>query len=560
MAFIAEDLSLIVQPIAGVGLRMFSYRTDDSRLTLETADYIPNATRYGVRADDLIFVVQKSVSADPYIMVVASIDASDNATLVLGDGLEAVSTVTPEMFGATRFTGVTSDLSTLADSTAALVKWNEYIEATGVIGALTSLYKSTSALSFTKDGTTLRGISARDTGILFSGCAGLELDIEGGNMSRYSVTDFAVLTDSDRALGYFGLEITCDTSNGGADAYRNIERMYFGGQRIFEVENETGIMAAENAVNRKQGWLRAISLNGSDNTVVRDNRIHGPIWDWNSSYRPPNGGVYISYGIWATDSTSLELVSNKILFPTYGVRVAGACEGSLVTDNVVGAGLGGYLFEAFSGAANWHKIHRNHASCHEFGISYNMDGSAPGISLWPEIQGNLIFMTQGTNFGDFTHIRVRTSDGLVIGNKLRIAPSDDATVATGLVAQGIYLEGNQNAVLANVFTGLDRMIDIVSGSEKTLVALNVTHASDALSSAPYSDAGTDTIFFLNTGDAKSGLWPPPRLTANKTVAQLAALTPYEGATAFCTNETGGAVPVFGDGTNWRRVTDRAVVS
>lgn len=33
-----------------------------------------------------------------------------------------------------------------------------------------------------------------------------------------------------------------------------------------------------------------------------------------------------------------------------------------------------------------------------------------------------------------------------------------------------------------------------------------------------------------------------------------------GARAFVTDETGGAVPAFFDGTNWRRVTDRAIVS
>jgi len=29
---------------------------------------------------------------------------------------------------------------------------------------------------------------------------------------------------------------------------------------------------------------------------------------------------------------------------------------------------------------------------------------------------------------------------------------------------------------------------------------------------------------------------------------------------FVSNETGGAVPAFSDGTNWRRVTDRAIVA
>lgn len=33
-----------------------------------------------------------------------------------------------------------------------------------------------------------------------------------------------------------------------------------------------------------------------------------------------------------------------------------------------------------------------------------------------------------------------------------------------------------------------------------------------------------------------------------------------GGLIYVTDETGGAVPAFWDGTDWRRVTDRAVVS
>lgn len=29
---------------------------------------------------------------------------------------------------------------------------------------------------------------------------------------------------------------------------------------------------------------------------------------------------------------------------------------------------------------------------------------------------------------------------------------------------------------------------------------------------------------------------------------------------YVTNDTGGAVPAFSDGTNWRRVTDRAIIA
>lgn len=34
----------------------------------------------------------------------------------------------------------------------------------------------------------------------------------------------------------------------------------------------------------------------------------------------------------------------------------------------------------------------------------------------------------------------------------------------------------------------------------------------------------------------------------------------KSALIFVSNESGGAVPAFTDGTNWRRVTDRAIVS
>lgn len=45
-----------------------------------------------------------------------------------------------------------------------------------------------------------------------------------------------------------------------------------------------------------------------------------------------------------------------------------------------------------------------------------------------------------------------------------------------------------------------------------------------------------------------------------TVAGLPAANTRPRAIAYCSNETGGAVIVYSDGTNWRRVTDRAIAS
>lgn len=46
-----------------------------------------------------------------------------------------------------------------------------------------------------------------------------------------------------------------------------------------------------------------------------------------------------------------------------------------------------------------------------------------------------------------------------------------------------------------------------------------------------------------------------------TVAGLpSAVTAGAGRMIYVSNEAGGAVPAFSDGTNWRRVTDRVIVS
>lgn len=45
-----------------------------------------------------------------------------------------------------------------------------------------------------------------------------------------------------------------------------------------------------------------------------------------------------------------------------------------------------------------------------------------------------------------------------------------------------------------------------------------------------------------------------------TVATLPTASSYPRGIVYCSNETGGATLVFSDGTNWRRVQDRAVAS
>jgi len=52
----------------------------------------------------------------------------------------------------------------------------------------------------------------------------------------------------------------------------------------------------------------------------------------------------------------------------------------------------------------------------------------------------------------------------------------------------------------------------------------------------------------------------PRVPSFTVSGLPAAATAGAGALAYVSNESGGAVLTFSDGTDWRRVSDRAVVS
>ena len=52
----------------------------------------------------------------------------------------------------------------------------------------------------------------------------------------------------------------------------------------------------------------------------------------------------------------------------------------------------------------------------------------------------------------------------------------------------------------------------------------------------------------------------PITLASYTVSTLPTASLWERGVIYVSDETGGATPAFSDGTNWRRVSDRAVVS
>jgi hypothetical protein len=63
-------------------------------------------------------------------------------------------------------------------------------------------------------------------------------------------------------------------------------------------------------------------------------------------------------------------------------------------------------------------------------------------------------------------------------------------------------------------------------------------------------------FNLSVATDANLIFQPPTYT----VATLPSAASYPRGVIYVSNEAGGAVLAFSDSTNWRRVTDRAVVS
>ena len=54
--------------------------------------------------------------------------------------------------------------------------------------------------------------------------------------------------------------------------------------------------------------------------------------------------------------------------------------------------------------------------------------------------------------------------------------------------------------------------------------------------------------------------PGPFYLTSYKKSDLPSASDYTAALIYVTDEIGGAVPAFSDGTNWRRITDRVIVS
>jgi len=111
--------------------------------------------------------------------------------------------------------------------------------------------------------------------------------------------------------------------------------------------------------------------------------------------------------------------------------------------------------------------------------------------------------------------------------------------------------GNLSFVSVSSLTGFDWEADTDLG----LITDAVTLTSDSGLITDSVDSSYDLELLVTSGI----LYPDQFVLPSFTISTLPGANPA-GQMLFVTDETGGSIPAFSDGTNWRRITDAQIVS
>lgn len=145
-----------------------------------------------------------------------------------------------------------------------------------------------------------------------------------------------------------------------------------------------------------------------------------------------------------------------------------------------------------------------------------------------------------------------------------IAVSGEATISADNTSDTLtFVEGSGISITTD---SANNTITIESTSTASIFAAggDMGTVDEAVTSSEDLGLVTDaaTIDYNLGTETTSGIVNPSLLLLpSYTVSGLGSLSAAPaGQFVFCSDESGGAIPAFSDGTNWRRVSDRAVIT
>jgi hypothetical protein len=169
--------------------------------------------------------------------------------------------------------------------------------------------------------------------------------------------------------------------------------------------------------------------------------------------------------------------------------------------------------------------------------------SSSGLAITGNITGNGAGLT-GINA--FSNISV-TGGNSAVADSI----SDTLTITAGS-GIALVMDSSTDTLTIAASAGSDIFVD---GADFGTVTEIVTASDDLglVTDAVTAESDLGTI-------VTSGILYPDQLVLPSYTTTTLPSASAPGAMIYVTNESGGAVPAFSDGTNWRRVTDRAIVS
>jgi len=202
-----------------------------------------------------------------------------------------------------------------------------------------------------------------------------------------------------------------------------------------------------------------------------------------------------------------------------------------------------------------------------------------------ESNGNIIVASGKRIYGDFSNATItnRTyiqSNALNSNTFVGILPNGVSTIARVNVfnssdpenSEGIQLAANSSLMMVrSIITGTGSYNPLTlwtSDTERLRVAVDgnvsihqsLTAANLTFTGGQIESTNTNQDITLAPNGTGSVISTGPVTLPSYSVSQLAMMTATAGSMVFCDDESGGSIPVFYDGSDWRRTTDRAIAS
>ncbi len=317
------------------------------------------------------------------------------------------------------------------------------------------------------------------------------------------------------------------------------------------------------------GTSSAINLLSCQHFAVSNNIILGykdygilatscsVLWVDRNDVKPFNVVGGTGSGVRILLGTDIHVTNNTVdRPPIFGIQCGGIAK-LVVNSNTVR----GNLYEGIQVSANASPA----TELHDFVVSNNvvsfadynasidigMDVVAEGANCYQGVVANNVITFPGSN-GIWLGTVTTGSVFKVVVTGNQVSNPGHNSAAGGVFRSGINLFANCSDILV---TG-NQVRDDVGLMEYAFYEAAASNNNNNSFYGNYANAGVSGKYFIS--GASTIVQDDPRST-NYTVTTLPSPT-VTGQTIFVSNEAGGAVLAFSDGANWRRVTDRAIVS